>query len=95
VTVINHPLSHLSRKTTALREHEWRKVTFDECLEYTGKWKALALSEFVDHMERDGDGTIGGCLGHMVFDALAAKALNPLIPLPGLNGSRVWDPCKH
>lgn len=41
-------------------------------------------------MERNAEGTMGGCLEHMVFDAIAAKALNPLLPLPVLNGSVLW-----
>jgi hypothetical protein len=65
-----------------------RNVTFTECLEFAGKWKALSLEGFFEHMERHGGPAYGGCLGHMVFDMIATKAINPLIPLPSLKSER-------
>jgi hypothetical protein len=65
-----------------------RAVTFKECLEFTGKWRMISLARFIDHMERHGGPAYGGCLGHMVFDMLAVKATNPLIPLPGARSGK-------
>jgi hypothetical protein len=65
-----------------------RNVTFEECLEYAGKWKTLSLEGLIQHLERNGGPAYGGCLGHMVFDMTAAKAINPLIPLPSLISER-------
>jgi hypothetical protein len=69
------------------REKHPRAVTFKECLEFTGKWRIISLERFIDHMERHGGPAYGGCLGHMVFDMIASKAINPLIPLPSLASS--------
>jgi hypothetical protein len=91
---LNHRVDKLTwlglDEITAPREHEHRNVTFEECLEYTGIWKALPVSALIEHMEGEGGRSVGGCLGHMIFDTLAAKALNPLIPLPVRKESEMW-----
>jgi hypothetical protein len=66
------------------RKERPRAVTFKECLDFTGKWRMVSPARFIDHMERHGGPAYGGCLGHIVFDMLAAKTINPLIPLPSL-----------
>ena len=65
-------------------KHPTKKVKFEEFLAYNTMWNILSVADLVEHMECHGGRKYGGCLGQLLFDMIAGKVLNPLIPLPGV-----------
>jgi hypothetical protein len=54
-------------------------VSFEQCLHYAAEGR-LSILGLVEHLECNGSREYGGCLGQLLFDFIAMKVMNPLIP---------------